>query len=75
MFCQLLTDRTTGNDMFRAVNYCISSEDIYWSNCVSICIDGAALTGHKRGFQAEVRQVAPHVNFIHCIIQRHALAS
>jgi hypothetical protein len=39
-------------------------------------MDGAAaLTGHKKGFQAEVRQVAPHVNFIHCIIHREALES
>jgi hypothetical protein len=33
------------------------------------------LTGHKKGFQAEVREVARHANFIHCIIHREALAS
>jgi hypothetical protein len=33
-----------------------------------------ALTGCKEGFQAEVRQVAPHLNIIHCIIHREALA-
>jgi hypothetical protein len=32
-------------------------------------------TGHKTGFQAEVRLLAPHVNFIRCIIHREALAS
>jgi hypothetical protein len=54
------------SDMFKAVNdSCITTEDITWSYCVGICIDGAAaLTGHKKGFQAQVRHVA-HVNFIH----------
>jgi hypothetical protein len=45
--------------MFEAVNDYITSEDTSLSNCVGICTDGAAaLTGHKKGFQAEVRQVA-----------------
>jgi hypothetical protein len=62
--------------MFKAVKDCITSEDISWTDCVGICIDGAAaLTGLKKCFQAEVRQVAPVANFIHCIIQREALAS
>jgi hypothetical protein len=44
-----------------------TSEDISWSNCIGIYTDGtASLTGHKKGFQAEVRQVDPHVNFINC---------
>jgi hypothetical protein len=39
-------------------------------------MDGAAaLTGHQNSFQAVVQQVAPRVNFIHCIIHREALAS
>jgi hypothetical protein len=33
------------------------------------------LTGHTKGFQAEVRQVAHHTNFIHRIIHRDALES
>jgi hypothetical protein len=33
------------------------------------------LTGHKKGFQAEAQQIGPHVNFIHCIFHREALAS
>jgi hypothetical protein len=76
MCCRLLTERTTGSDMFKAVNDYITSEDISWSNCVDICTDGAAtLTGHKKGLQAEGRQVAPHVNFIYCIIHGEDFAS
>jgi hypothetical protein len=33
------------------------------------------LTGHKKGFQAEVQQNGPHVNFIHYIIHTEALVS
>jgi hypothetical protein len=62
--------------MFKAVNECIISEGVSWSNYIGICMDGAAaFIGHKKGFQAEVRQVAPHVNFIHCIIHKEASTS
>jgi hypothetical protein len=58
------------------VNDYFTAEDIPWANCVGICSDGAAaLTGHKKGFQAEVQQIGSHVNFTHCIIHREVLAS
>jgi hypothetical protein len=35
--------------MFKAVNGCITSEDVSWSEYIGICTDGAAaLTGHKK---------------------------
>jgi hypothetical protein len=75
MFCLLLSERCTGSDIFRAVNDYFTA-DISWANCVSIFTDGAAaLTGHKKDFQAEVQLIGPHVNFIHCIIHREALES
>jgi hypothetical protein len=62
--------------MFKAVKDYITSEDTSWTNCVGICKDGAAaLSGHKKGFRAELRQVAPRVNFIHSLIHREALTS
>jgi hypothetical protein len=76
MFCPPLSERCTGNGIFEAVNDCFTAEDISWANCVIICTDEvAALTGHKKGFQAEAQQIGPHVIFIHCIIHREALAS
>jgi hypothetical protein len=58
------------------VNDHFTAEDISWVNCVGMCTDGAGtLTGHKKCFQAEVQQIGAHVNFIHCIIHREALAS
>jgi hypothetical protein len=78
MFCLPLSERCTGSDIFKAVNDYFTAEDISWADCVCICTDGvAALTGHKKGFQDEVglQQIGPHVNFIHCIIHREALAT
>jgi hypothetical protein len=55
MFCLPLSERCTGSEIFKAVNDYLTAEDISWTNCVGICTDGAAgLTGHKKGFQAEV---------------------
>jgi hypothetical protein len=62
--------------MFKAAYDCITSAGISWPSYVGICTDRAeALTRHKKGFQAYVRQVAPDVNFIHCIIRRKASTS
>jgi hypothetical protein len=75
LICLPLSERCTGSDIFEAVNDCFTAEDISFTNRVGICTDGAeALTGHKKGFQAEVQQIGPHVNFIHCIIHTEALA-
>jgi hypothetical protein len=76
MFCLPLSERCARTDIFKAVNDHFTAEDISWENCVGICTDEtAALTGHKKGFQAEVQQIGPHVNFIHRIIHREATAS
>jgi tetrahydromethanopterin S-methyltransferase subunit F len=70
MFCLPLSERCTGSDIFKAVND-FTAEDISWGNCIDICTDGAeALTRHKKGFQAEVQQIGPHVNFIVSFIER-----
>jgi hypothetical protein len=43
-----------GSDILKAVNDRTSA----WSDCVGICAGGeATLTGHKKGFQAELRPV------------------
>jgi hypothetical protein len=58
--------RAYKDDIFKVVNDCYTAEDISWANCVGICTDGAAaLTEHKKGFQAEVQEIVPHVKFIH----------
>jgi hypothetical protein len=67
MFCLPLSERCTGSDIFKAENDYFTAEDIFWAKCVGICTDkAAALTGHKKGFQAEVQKIGLHVNFLYC---------
>jgi hypothetical protein len=50
-----------------------TAEDISWANCVSTGTDGsAALTEYKKVLPAEVQQICPDMNFIHCIIRTEA---
>ncbi|XP_025415530.1 SCAN domain-containing protein 3-like [Sipha flava] len=76
LFCQPLEGRTTENDIFVLINNFLEINEIPWSMCVSICIDGAAaLTGSKKGFKAKVLEVSSNIKFNHCMIHREALAS
>lgn len=50
--------------IFKVVNDNFTAEDVSLAICVGICIDrAAALRGHNKGFQTEVQQSDPHVNF------------
>jgi hypothetical protein len=60
MFCQPFSERCTGSDIFKAVIDYFTVEDISRANCVSMCTGGAAaLTGHKKGFQAVYSKLVP----------------
>nr|XP_054594228.1 SCAN domain-containing protein 3-like [Nothobranchius furzeri] len=52
-------------------------EDMRFCTTLSAkCTDGAAaMLGKNKGLKARVVQVAPHINFTHCIIHREVLAS
>jgi hypothetical protein len=76
MFCLPLSERCTGSDIFKAVNDYFTAEIFLGQTAsVSVQTEQQLLTGHKKFFQAEVQQIGPHVNFIHCIIHRQALVS
>jgi hypothetical protein len=76
MLCVPFSDRRTGCDILEAANEYSTAEDISRANCVGIRTDGAAaLTEHKKDFQAEVQQTGLHVNFIHCTVHSEVLAS
>jgi hypothetical protein len=58
MFCLSHSERCSGSDKFTTGNEYFTAEDTSWANCVGICTDGAAaLTGQKKGFEAEVQQI------------------
>jgi hypothetical protein len=67
MFLLPLSKRCTGSNIFKAVNYYFTADDISYANCVGICRDrAAALKEHTKDLQDEVQQINPHMNFIHC---------
>lgn len=75
LFCVPLEGTCTGEDIFNKLDCNLKEEGLSWSECLSVCTDGAgAMLGKKKGLKARVLQVAPHVIFTHCIIHREALA-
>ena len=49
--------------------------NLTWGIVGSICTDGApAMMGVSSGFTALVKQKAPHVITMHCVLHRYALA-
>lgn len=76
LFCVPLEGTCTGEDIFKKLDRNLKEEGLSWSECLSVCTDGAgAMLGKKKGLKARVLQVAPHVIFTHCIIHSEALAS
>ena len=74
--CASLLGTCTGEDIFSAVDTRLKNDGLSWKQCISICTDGAgAMAGKQKGFLARVLQVAPRINFTHCIIHRENLAS
>lgn len=74
--CTALDGTYTGEDIFTKLDNKLKEEGLSWDKCISVCTDSAgAMLGKKKGLKARVLQVAPHVNFTHCIIHREALAS
>ena len=76
LMCVALSGTFTGKDIFSAVNTRLHNQGLLWECCISICTDGAgAVVGKHTEFLARVSQIAPHINFTHCIIHKKNLAS
>lgn len=75
-FCKPLQLRTTGEDIFKLIDSYVKENNILWENCVGVCSDGArAMIGKYSGLLARIKEIAPNVTWVHCIIHREALAS
>uniref|UniRef100_A0A3Q1AGL5 HAT C-terminal dimerisation domain-containing protein n=1 Tax=Amphiprion ocellaris TaxID=80972 RepID=A0A3Q1AGL5_AMPOC len=76
LFCAPLEAKCTGEDIFMKLDSNLKEEGLSWDQCIGVCTDdAAAMLGKKKGLKARVLQVAPHINFTHCIIHREALVS
>nr|XP_022907179.1 zinc finger BED domain-containing protein 5-like [Onthophagus taurus] len=76
LFCEPLTSSTTSVEIFNKVNNFIVKHGFDWLKCVGICSDGArAMTGKYGGVVTRIKEVAPDCVFIHCSINRQALAA
>ncbi|XP_067215683.1 protein FAM200A-like [Linepithema humile] len=69
-----LHNRTTGIDIFTAVNQTLQKFGIDFSKCSAIVTDGAkAMIGSKNGFFGQLKQRNLKFPVIHCIIHQEAL--
>ena len=76
LMCTSLLGTCTDEDIFSAVDTRLKNDELSWKQCISVCTDGAgAMAGKHKGFLAGVLQVAPRINFIHCIFHRENLVS
>jgi hypothetical protein len=50
-----------------AINHAVLEKKLSWSKCVAQCYDGASvMSGSLRGVQARIKEIAPHIIYIHC---------
>ncbi|XP_068240958.1 zinc finger BED domain-containing protein 5-like [Palaemon carinicauda] len=67
--------RERGEAIFNVANNFIVQNELSWSQCVGISIDGAtAMTGKLRGLVSRVQSIVPQVKATHCCIHRKQLA-
>ncbi|KAL1268682.1 hypothetical protein QQF64_034045 [Cirrhinus molitorella] len=76
LFCRPLHSNTTAEAIFDILNDFMISNNINWTKCVGLSIDGArAMLGRHSGVVKRVRDVAPLLTHVHCCIRREALAT
>ena len=75
LFCHEMKEKTRSIDVFDLVNAFLRENSIAWNKVGLVCTDGApTIIGHRSGFPALMKQVAPHLVSNHCAIHKYALA-
>jgi len=76
LFCKTLKTSTKGEDIFKLLDSFFSEHQLEWTNCVSVCMDGAkAMSGHITGLVGHIKKVLAECKFTHCVLHREALAA
>ena len=76
LFCRQLTKNTTGEEIFKKVDSFFKEHQLSWSDCVSVCADGApSMMGTKKGFMSFVKKENQDILVIHCLLHRENLAA
>lgn len=72
--CTELLTTSTGQDIYNCVSDTLKKNELLWTNCISVCTDGApAMTGKFKGFVSRLKQDFPNIISTHCFIHREAL--
>ena len=75
LICKPLELRCRDVDMFHIIDDFFSENNLQWKNVVRICTDGArSMSGKYNGLQSLIRKGARLAKWIHCILDREALA-
>ena len=75
IFCHEMKERTRAKDVFDFVNAFLRENSIAWNKVGSVCTDGTpAMIGHRSGFVAQMKQLAPHIVSNYCAIHKYASA-
>ena len=75
LFCHPLAKNTTGEEIFKKVDFFFEEHQFEWSNCVSVCADGApAMMGSKKSFRSFVKK-NNNISVVHCLLHRENLAT
>ena len=76
LFCRPLAKNTTGEEIFKKVDFFFEEHQLEWSNCVSVSADGApAMMGSKKGFMSFVKKKNNNISVVHCLLHRENLAT
>ncbi|XP_051578028.1 protein ZBED8 [Myxocyprinus asiaticus] len=71
-----LSTTTRGEDIFHSIDTYFTKQNIPYNNLVAWCTDGAAsVMGKNKGYNAHVKEKAPHCLVFHCMIHHQAQAS